>query len=931
MRTNSVGRRLNAVISGPAFAFLFCLGITAPARAAEAQAGAIAEETVVLPRLQIDESRLGHSGVDWRIAQAHGFELLSDVSARDTRRFAVQFAQYLSFLRRYCPELLLPEDSRFTVVLASASPYSELIPERPSPLGRPARPWAMLLRSDDRATLVVRFAEARSVGRPDHRVAITGAQCAYVSDPQAFGSPLVYSGMLQTEFCFYEAVGGSRPFFGPHQAALKQSVVRITSIMANALDDTVTYHDAQHRWPTYFDVQPEGGDRSTAFLRNRIPRHLPPLGHLFSVESVSPAWAEPIHRLQRDAFVHWCLIADPDHRGRALRDFLLRAGDDPLSDDEFTQLFGMSLAEAHRQVVTYLRGDYTRWRPKEPEPAMPFWEEHPFHDPAVPSRLELHPATSVQVARIRADIFNALGDQESALRALAPRFRREVPEDPDLLISAGALLEQRGDLANAARCYRIAVKNGSDRSAVHLGLARIAWIQVRSAASGRAIAADQTREIVENLERARGRAPGNRSVQLLLCSLAEAVSDLPYESFAADFEAAAPFDRYDYDLLLRIAGISARARRWDDARRWLGRARVATLDRIRLVEVDRLQAALERRALDEFSPTRLIERTKPASSPVAAIPAGDAGTNADDHAPLSKPPIVIPDLKLELLWVPAGTFTMGRPRIPTEGPDAPDSPGPQVTFTGGFWLGKFEVTQAQWAALMQTSVFEQRDRETVFLVEKIAGTPAKDALPIPDKSFRLPVHGEGPQLPMDYVSWHEAKRFCDVLTERERAAGRLPAGFRYDLPTEAQWEYACRSGQETLPTLAEREQQGWMPQVVAQHWTRSCYHGDTFVPELRAVGLKKPNAWGFCDMLGNVAEWCRDWYDESLPAGPLLDPLGPAAGRCKVVRGGGAWGVEAGIRAADPCVRSRDLPDCRYGHGFRVALVRETGRVPALR
>ena len=236
----------------------------------------------------------------------------------------------------------------------------------------------------------------------------------------------------------------------------------------------------------------------------------------------------------------------------------------------------------------------------------------------------------------------------------------------------------------------------------------------------------------------------------------------------------------------------------------------------------------------------------------------------------SKPPHVIADLKLELLWVEPGTFLMGS--APGE-PERNKAEGPpvRVTLSRGFWLGKTEVTQAQYEAIMGVN-------PSTFVA---AG---KDA-------------------PVERVSWIDAMAFCRKLTERERAAGRLPEGFAFTLPTEAQWEYACRAG--TTGAYSGE------PDAMAWHEANS---GGTTHP----VAQKRANAWGFHDMSGNVLEWCLDWYGP-YEREPQADPTGPERGHYRMARGG-SWRVPAHVgRSAARSGGSAARQD--YTMGFRFALV----------
>jgi formylglycine-generating enzyme required for sulfatase activity len=202
-----------------------------------------------------------------------------------------------------------------------------------------------------------------------------------------------------------------------------------------------------------------------------------------------------------------------------------------------------------------------------------------------------------------------------------------------------------------------------------------------------------------------------------------------------------------------------------------------------------------------------------------------------------------------------------------------------VTLTQGYWLGKTEVTQAQWETLMGTTVAQQRDK---------AGP-------------ELPLWGQGPDYPMYYVNWDDAMEFCRKLTKRERSAGRLPEGYEYQLPTEAQWEYACRAG-TTGDYAGNLDAMAWYAQN----------SGNTIHP----VAQKRANAWGLYDMHGNVGEWCADW-NGNYPGGPVRDPTGPTSGGLHLSRGG-SWNFLApycrsASRWLDPGIRF-------FNQGFRLAL-----------
>ena len=214
-----------------------------------------------------------------------------------------------------------------------------------------------------------------------------------------------------------------------------------------------------------------------------------------------------------------------------------------------------------------------------------------------------------------------------------------------------------------------------------------------------------------------------------------------------------------------------------------------------------------------------------------------------------------------------GLGTGFRPRVDGERPVT------QVTITKPFWLGKTEVTQREWKAVMGDNPSQ---------------TPSDD-------------------LPVEKVSWIDAMAFCRKLTERERAAERLPVGYIYTLPTEAQWELACRAGDKT-DTAASIGDVAW--------------HEGNSAATTHAVGTRRANAWGFHDMQGNVWEWCADWHANKLKGGSVTDPKGNPSGVERVRRGGSYVLKPAFLRyglrgKADQEYRTVNL-------GFRLALAPES-------
>ncbi len=250
---------------------------------------------------------------------------------------------------------------------------------------------------------------------------------------------------------------------------------------------------------------------------------------------------------------------------------------------------------------------------------------------------------------------------------------------------------------------------------------------------------------------------------------------------------------------------------------------------------------------------------------------GKESENKDMTIPLSE------DVNMDMIWIEPGTFTMGSPEDELGRRD--DEMQHQVTLTSGYWLGQYEVTQAQYQTIMGTN----------------------------------PSYFKGDDLPVEQVSWDDATEFCKKLTEIEKTAGRLPEGYEYTLPTEAQWEYACRAGTTTAlnngKNLSDIEK---CPEMDEVGWY--LHNNDS---KTHPVGQKQPNAWGLYDMHGNVMEWCLDWYGE-YPTSSATDPTGASTGSDRVLRGG-SWYIRAdGCRSAS---RGYFNPDLNYyDFGFRVAL-----------
>jgi formylglycine-generating enzyme required for sulfatase activity len=243
-------------------------------------------------------------------------------------------------------------------------------------------------------------------------------------------------------------------------------------------------------------------------------------------------------------------------------------------------------------------------------------------------------------------------------------------------------------------------------------------------------------------------------------------------------------------------------------------------------------------------------------------------------------------LGLKLCWCPPGKFVMGNASVPQK--FLYESQGQaDVELTRGFWLGKYEVTQGQWKKLMGLATYKS------------------------DQKVK-----EGKDYPETNVTHDMADSFCAKLTEQERKAGRLPPGWEYRLPTEAQWEYACRAGNETYFTFGDDESD------LAEYAWFDKNTKDAGEPYAHEAGLKKPNAWGLCDMHGNVPEWCRDLYN-GLPGGrdPEVTQGPPRFIPTRMFRGG-SWELPAARCGSG--IRQR-APDSTGGIGFRLAAVQLAG------
>lgn len=229
-------------------------------------------------------------------------------------------------------------------------------------------------------------------------------------------------------------------------------------------------------------------------------------------------------------------------------------------------------------------------------------------------------------------------------------------------------------------------------------------------------------------------------------------------------------------------------------------------------------------------------------------------------------------LSMKLCWCPPGKFQMGSPK---DEPDRVHGEGHvAVTLTRGFWIGKFEVTQGEWRRVTGTTLLEQRDKATAAATNKKPRS----------------LHGAGEAFPMNYISYEEATDFCAKLTTQEQQAGRLPTGWIYTLPTEAQWEYACRAGTSTATAMGN-SLESTQANFDGKYPYNSSKQGE-YKASTAPVGSYPANAWGLCDMHGNVWEMCLDRYPHHLPGGsdPVTTEIGvKSESRIFRVARGGCW------------------------------------------
>ncbi len=288
------------------------------------------------------------------------------------------------------------------------------------------------------------------------------------------------------------------------------------------------------------------------------------------------------------------------------------------------------------------------------------------------------------------------------------------------------------------------------------------------------------------------------------------------------------------------------------------------------------------------------------------------------------------DTDLEMEWISPGNFMMGS--ATSDSLAKPDErPQTRVTLTKGFWLGRTTMTIRQWRILtgrgVRTQLVRMINDDTLYDFDGKQETVRDYMRFSRDADPAKYLAREFDSLPMYFVSWNDAMQFCKDLTRHERAAGRLPAGYEYTLPTEAQWEYACRAGTTDAtyagPMVIENgkasvlDDLAWYSGDSPDGYTGKGFNVGGRNGGPHPVAQKMSNAWGLYDMTGNLWEWCRDWYGK-YPGGDMTDPTGPATGTDRVNRGGSFGSGPRDERSAN---RAKNPPaEASAYRGFRVAL-----------
>lgn len=292
-----------------------------------------------------------------------------------------------------------------------------------------------------------------------------------------------------------------------------------------------------------------------------------------------------------------------------------------------------------------------------------------------------------------------------------------------------------------------------------------------------------------------------------------------------------------------------------------------------------------------------------------------SGKEADKDS--SRSDFRVSGIDLDMVWVPSGEFKIGSPSDEA-GRDNDEGPQSNILITNGFWIGRYEVTIRQFNIFVETTGYRTGSEiDNGMLMWTGRRLQSRDSWKFRKGYTWKNTFSDNLDNPVVGVNWNDAMAFCDWLTKHESSMHRLPEGYAYSLPTEAQWEYACRGGTSTIFAFGNYLHSG------QANFDGSFPYGTNAKGPFRRkpiqVGSFSPNAWGLYDMHGNVWEWCYD-LKFAYPSRKSLssDLQGPALGIFRVQRGG-CW-YSSGLRCRS-AFRNWILPSFKSsGLGFRISL-----------
>ena len=305
-----------------------------------------------------------------------------------------------------------------------------------------------------------------------------------------------------------------------------------------------------------------------------------------------------------------------------------------------------------------------------------------------------------------------------------------------------------------------------------------------------------------------------------------------------------------------------------------------------------------------------VPDTEPEETPAEAAPPeisvvsnedfNSPGREAGEHRSL-----IINGIEFYFCWCPPGTFMMGSPESEQDHENYETLH--EVTLTRGFWLLETEVTQQLWKLVTGRTIKD----------ELVLYQPNVGGVFVPDEISKVDQTGYGDTYPVYFISWKDATEFCRILSEK--------SGLKIELPTEAQWEYACRAGSIGPFAVTQVEETALdangieSTRLSMTNPTDMCWCFENSKNGVQPVKQREPNAWKLYDMHGNLWEMCADRYSKDYySVSPAADPQGPHKGEYRVNRGGSWFSYLKFCRSA---CRFRNAEDYRYKNlGFRIAV-----------